>query len=395
MMTETAATNAEIVIVGAGAAGLATAGALTQRGCSAILLERDAAIGGTWTRRYDRLHLHTVRPLSGLPHYPIPRQYPRYPSKDQFARYLQAYAAHFARDLRTGCPVARVGRVAGAQPPRWQVESACGTWRARVVVIATGQYNTPHIPTWPGRDRYTGRVIHSADYRSGRDYAGQRVLVIGIGNSGAEIAADLAEQGAALVALSVRTPPFIVPRDRYGVPIQFTGLLMSALPLPGVADRLSQFVARQALGDLRPYGLGPATRFPYTHHEVPCIDVGFVRELKAGHVQIRPNISGFTPDGVVYPDGREEAFDAVIAATGFQTALPAMLDLPGAMDAAGLPRFPSGATTRYPGLYFMGYFASVRGHLFEMNQAARKLAPRIARYLQRSAAPQLTGVPAG
>src|SRR5690349_20673913 len=127
--------------------------------------------------------------------------------------------------MRTGCPVTQVTRVGRAPRPLWQVESGCGTWRAPVVVLATGQYHIPQQPTWPGQDTYNGRLLHSADYRTGRDYAGQRVLVIGIGNSGAEIAADLAEQGAAFVAVSVRTPPFIVPRDRFGLPIQLTGIV--------------------------------------------------------------------------------------------------------------------------------------------------------------------------
>lgn len=379
-------TTPAIVIVGGGASGLSTAGALKERGYSAVVLERDAAIGGTWARRYDRLHLHTARPWSGLAHYPIPRSYPRYASKDQFARYLQDYAAHFRLDVRTGCPVTRVARAEPTTPPRWQVESACGAWRPLVVVLATGQYDIPTQPTWPGQETYTGRLLHSAEYRTGSDYEGRRVLVIGVGNSGAEIAADLAEQGAAFVAVSVRTPPFVVPRDRFGLPIQFTSLLMSSLPLPpGLLDRIARQVSRQALGDLRPYGLGPATRFPYTHRQVPCIDVGFVRELKAGRVAIRPNVAGFTAEGVMYGDGREEAFDAVIAATGFRTALPTLLDLPGALDTEGRPRAASGRTTRYPGLYFMGYFTSVRGHLYETNRASRLLAARIARYLERVA----------
>jgi hypothetical protein len=96
-------------------------------------------------------------------------------------------------------------------------------------------------------------------------------------------------------------------------------------------------------------------------------------------------VTAFTPEGVRYADGREEPFDTVITATGFRTALPALLDLPAALDEQGVPRAPSGRATGYPGLYFMGYFASVRGHLFETNRASRTLAARIARYLERVA----------
>ena len=121
------------------------------------------------------------------------------------------------RRLEEGGDVVHGLRTSG---PRWQVESACGTWRPLVVVLATGQYDIPQQPTWPAQDSYTGQLIHSADYRNARPYIGKRVLVIGIGNSGAEIAADLAEQGAAFVAIGIRTQPPIVPRDAFGMPAQ-------------------------------------------------------------------------------------------------------------------------------------------------------------------------------
>jgi putative flavoprotein involved in K+ transport len=164
------------------------------------------------------------------------------------------------------------------------------------------------------------------------------------------------------------------------MPLQVTGMLMSRLP-PRLADRLAALTARRAVGDLRPYGIPPATRLPYSNHHVPTIDVGFLKELKAGHIAVRPALARLTPTGVVYADGREEAFDAVIAATGFTSGLADLLAVPGLLDAEGNPRYPSGQPTPAPGLYFVGYTYSLRGHLFEANRAARRLAPTIARYL--------------
>jgi cation diffusion facilitator CzcD-associated flavoprotein CzcO len=370
----------QIVIVGGGAAGLSAAGALKHAGLDAVILNKDRQIGGTWARRYDRLHLHTIRPLSGLAHHPIPRGLPRYLARDQFVAYLNDYARHFGLKIIAGCAAHRVRVASDGQQPGWLVESDCGTWRCRAVVIATGHYNVPVLPDWPGRAIYGGSLIHSIDYRSGRSYVGQRVLVIGSGNSGTEIAADLVEHGAAFMAISIRTPPPIVPRDPFGMPVQRSGIMLSRLP-PPIADRLGRLVARLTLGDLTRYGIAAPAWLPYSARHVPVIDVGFVKQLKRGRIQVRPNVAHFTPAGVVYVDGREEAFDGVIAATGFKTGLPDLLDAPGALDARGFPAFPSGRPTPHPGLFFMGYTEHLRGHLYEANRDSRRLAGIIKGYL--------------
>ena len=152
----------EIVIVGGGAAGLSAAGALRRRGRDPIVLDKLARVGDVWARRYDRLRLHTI--YSSLAHYPLPRTYPKYPSKDEYAAYLRAYAGHFKLKIVAGCPVHKLRMHSGAA---WLVESACGTWRCRAVVIAVGQYGIPLMPSWPGRDTYRGRLSHSADYQRG------------------------------------------------------------------------------------------------------------------------------------------------------------------------------------------------------------------------------------
>ena len=179
----------QVVIVGAGAAGLSAGGALKRLGVEATILDKDDRIGGSWARRYERLHLHTVRRFSGLAHHPIPRSYPRYVPKDQYAGYLEQYAEALRLRVELSRPVRAVRP---GDDGLWETVSEEGErWLAPVVVIATGHYNEPVVPRWPGLDDYTGRVVHSRDYASGRDFAGEDVLVVGIGNSGAEIAADL------------------------------------------------------------------------------------------------------------------------------------------------------------------------------------------------------------
>jgi len=372
-----------VVIVGAGAAGLSAAGALKHRGIDAVLLEQDAQVGGTWTRRYERLHLHTVRGFSGLAHFPIPRRYPTYLSRTDFATYLNEYARHFALRIVAGTAVRKV-RLANGVRAGWTVETDAGNeWQGRVVVIATGQYRQPVVPPWPGRDTYTGCFLHTEAYENARPYVGRRVLVVGAGNSGAEIATDLADNGAAFVAVSIRTPPPIVPRDPFGLPVQRTSILLSALPA-AIANRIGATTARLALGDVTRYGI-PKGRFnPYTTKRVPLIDVGFVDAAKRGRVMIRPALERLTPGGALFADGTSESFDAIIAATGFTSRLEELIDLPGVLDDVGEPHGKSGEPTSEPGLYFIGFTHSLRGHLFEAKCASLRLARHVERYLRAS-----------
>jgi cation diffusion facilitator CzcD-associated flavoprotein CzcO len=361
-----------IVIVGGGAAGLSTAGALASVGLRSTVLERDASIGGSWRRRYHRLHLHTVRRFSGLAHFPIPSQYPRYLSRTMYAEYLEAYAKHFAIDVQYGCPVERVTQT----DSMLRVETPDRVWDTRTVVIAGGMYNEPVIPSLDGLERYQGTAIHSSAYTSGRDFAGKRVVVIGIGNTGAELCADLVESGAAQVAVSIRTMPPIVPRDFLGTPVQLFGIALSRFP-KRLADRIGAAVARVALGDLAKYGMRGAEWLPFSARRIPVIDVGFVENIKAGRISIRPPVTQLFESGVRYADGSEEPFDAVIFATGYATGLKRTIDIPGLLDDRGYPLFASGARTSTPGLYFMGYFESHRGLLFEIAHTSQRLAHSI------------------
>jgi putative flavoprotein involved in K+ transport len=370
-----------VVIVGGGASGLSAAGALQRRGITAVVLEKDEALGGTWARRYDRLHLHTVRGFSGLAHYPIPRRYPKYLSREEFVAYLREYASHFDLRVVTGCPVQNV-RVESDRPSSWVAATPRGDWHCRVIVIATGQYRIPIIPSWEGREKYRGNLIHSSGYRSASPYTGKRVLVVGAGNSGTEIATDLAEHGAAHVALSIRTPPPIVPRDPFGMPVQRTGILLSFLP-PAIADRLARLTARIVLGDLTRHGLRRPEWMPYSARRIPVIDVGFVNALKQRLVQIRPALTRLTGTDAVFEDGSAEPFDAIIAATGFSTGLNELLETKDVLNQSGEPVEASGQPTARPGIFFMGYTHSLRGHLFEANLASRRLARNVERFLQR------------
>lgn len=365
-----------ILIVGGGPAGLTTAGALKQAGLESIILDSGERIGQSWEQRYGRLHLHTVRSYSGLAHFPIPSTFPKYLSKDQYASYLRDYASHFDLNVLPGTLVKRVRQKNMDGRPGWELDAGTETWFARVVVIATGQYSQPICPDWPGLSQYRGETLHSSKFHTGLAFQHQRVLVIGAGNSGMEIAIDLAEQGASKVVMSLRSGPPVVPRDFLGVPAQVFGILMNSFP-PALSDKVGFALSRLALGDLKRFGLPSPSWLPFTSHRTPVIDVGFVAGLKAGKVSIRPAVRSFTSTGVIYQDNREEPFDSVIFATGFHTGLEQLLEPEGLIDKNGSPRFPSGAPTICPGLYFMGYFDSLRGFLYESNLASQRLTLEI------------------
>jgi putative flavoprotein involved in K+ transport len=369
----------DIVVVGGGAAGLSTAAALKRRGLAPIVLDKDQRIGGTWARRYERLSLHTIRRFSGLAHRPLPRHYPKYVPKNLYAQYLEGYADSFGLDVRLNMPV-RTIRPTG---PLWEIESNGTVLSVRVAIVATGHYNDPIMPGWPGAEDFGGRLLHSHEYRSGREFEGRRALVIGIGNSGAEIATDLVEQGASFVAISVRTPPPIVPRDLFGfLPVQLFGIAFVPMRAPRFFDRVGAVLRRIGTGDLSPYGLGKAAWGPFTARRPAVIDVGFLTELKRRRITVRPNVTRLTERGVAFADGSEEEFDVVVAATGYTTGLAEILAVPGAVGADGQPAFRSGRPTPYPGLYFIGFDETVRGHLFEANRESKRLAASVERYLR-------------
>ena len=336
------------------------------------MLERDESVGATWARRYDRLCLHTTRRFSGLPFHPLPRSHPRYVPKDDYARYLAGYAQQAGLDVRPRSRVEHVLPDAGG----WRLETATGGLETRAVVIATGRHSVPQLPDWPETRNYAGRLLHSNDYATGAEFAGKHALVVGIGNSGAEIAVDLVEQGAAAVSIAVRSRPPITSREIAGIPVQLFGMALHPFPA-SLVDRLGKAMRRRATGDLRPYGLGEEEWGPFGEHRPPVIDVGFLRELKAGAIDVLPAVVSLTPGGVVTADGQERPFDVVVAATGFTTGLERLVDAPEALDERGYPR-PGQMTA---GLYFAGYSETPRGQLFEANRGARQLAATIDDYL--------------
>jgi putative flavoprotein involved in K+ transport len=371
------------LVIGAGAAGLATAAMLGRAGVNTAVLERSDRIGSSWLTRYDRLRLNTVRWMSDLPGYSCDAYYGAFPTARDWASYLERYADHHRLDVRLGVTVERIG----PGPLEWVVHTAGDKLRAPAVVVATGYDREPTIPQWPGLEGFEGELSHTADYRNPTPFRGRSVLVVGVGNSGSEVAADLAEGGAAKVWLAMRTPPNLFPRRWLGLPTNPLAVLLDVLPTP-LSDRLGFFGQRLMFGNLSRYGLprpadGVKTRLRRDGIGV-CVDGGLVAALKRGSVEIVPALRAFEGASAVLQDGTRIEPDAVIAATGFSRGLEPLVGHLDVLRDDGVPLVHGERThPNAPGLYFVGFDALCSGQLRLLARDAEAVARRIA-YGRRS-----------
>jgi cation diffusion facilitator CzcD-associated flavoprotein CzcO len=370
-------------IIGAGPGGLATAAALHERGISTVVLEKSPSVAASWRAHYDRLHLHTTRRWSSLPGLPIPRSYGRWVSRDDFVRYLESYTEHHGIEVATGVEVDSVERGKDG----WVLHANGGRrLTTPVAVVATGFNHTAHMPSWPGRESYEGELLHASRYRNAKPYAGKDVLVVGVGNTGAEIAVDLAEGGATRVRLAVRTVPHIVRRSTLGWPAQANGVLCRRLPTR-LVDALAARMAKVAIPDLAKYGLPRPDTGLYTRARqgaIPVQDVGLISAVRKRKVEPVAAVESFDGGKIQLVDGTTVAPDLVVAATGFRRGLEDLVGGLGVLDDAGRP-LVHGARTHpeAPGLHFIGYTNPLSGMLRELALDAEKIARAVERTTSR------------
>lgn len=390
-MTEPAAAPPDhhpVLIVGAGPAGLAVAGSLRLLGRSSTVVDEAALPGSSWREHYERLHLHTVKSHSALPGLPFPDAAPRYVPRQGVVDYLEAYARHHGIEPLGGQTVVRITAGPTAEHvARWRVHTASGrVWTATHLVLATGANREPRTPVLPGQDAFTGRVLHSHAYRNAAPFKGQSVLVVGMGNTGAEIALDLVEQGVG-VALSVRSPVNIVLRDVLGRPTQLSSIALARLPEP-IGDACATLLRNLTVGDLSRWGLRTPAASPLhqLRHEgkTPVIDVGTLARIKRGEIPVYPGIATLMRGGVRFTDGRGQAFDTILLATGYQPLLQGLFpNHPLPLDERGLPTVLHGEGL-LDGLHFVGFDIRQPGGLL---RTIAMQAERVAERLAGAAAP--------
>jgi putative flavoprotein involved in K+ transport len=369
----------EAVVIGAGPGGLAAAAMLQRAGVQTVVVDRAPALANSWRGHYDRLHLHTARWLSHLPGYRIPRRYGRWVARDDVVRYLEAYCARHRLEVCLNTEATSIDRL----DDRWVVRSPQGDIDTDYVVVATGHNHTPALPDWPGAESFAGELLHASRYRNAEPYAGKSVLVVGSGNTGAEIAVDLVESGAREVAIAIRTPPHIVLREKYGVPSLALGVLFRHLP-PRLFDPVAAAMRKVDIGDLTAYGLPTPKDGMYERilrdDSIPLIDVGFLQQLKAGRIVVVPAVEAFDGDHVCLADGSRRRADVVIAATGYRRGLEPLVGHLGVLGEDGRPRVRGGDTDpAAPRMWFTGFTNPISGMFRELGIDAKRIARAVVR----------------
>jgi cation diffusion facilitator CzcD-associated flavoprotein CzcO len=378
----------QVVIVGAGSAGLSAALCLADLSVKSVLLDRGDRVGASWAGRYDRLRLNTGRHVSHLPKRPYAKGTPLFPSRDDVLAHLAEHADARGIELRLDTPVERVVR---RKPSGWGVVTPEGIIGAAHVVVATGYANMPFLPDWPGVASFTGAVRHSATYRNAEPFAGKKVMVVGAGSSGMEIAHDVATGGAAKVWLSVRTPPNLLPRmGPAGRSNDVLSRPLFHLP-PGLADAISRRARLAAFGDLTDVGLpipeeGPFTRAHRLHVAPSLVDQEVVDAIRDGSVEVVGALTAFEGSSAVLADGTRVDADVVIAATGYRCGLEPLVGHLGVLTAAGVPT-AGGDVSAETGLWFLGLLSRPALIGYVSKQAGR-LAGRIAREIAEAGRPK-------
>jgi cation diffusion facilitator CzcD-associated flavoprotein CzcO len=305
-------------VIGAGVTGLAAARGLKEAGIEYEHLERDQGIGGNWRHGvYDSTRLISSRDSTGFTGFPMPRDYPDFPTAEQFLAYLDAYADHFGlrERIQFGKDVVRVEPLDENGMAGWRVELAGGETREYdVVVVCNGHHWDKRIPEYPGS--FDGHVLHAKDYRNGNDIVGDRVAVVGMGNSGCDIAVESARARKRTV-ISVRRGVWLLPKTFFGVPQSELDRIW--LPVP--AHRaLIRALVRVTVGRYERYGLQPPQDRLFDRHAT--VNSELLYELKHGSIDPRPGIERLDGRTIHFVDGSTFEADTLVWATGYHVTFP-------------------------------------------------------------------------
>ncbi|OIT37379.1 PREDICTED: probable indole-3-pyruvate monooxygenase YUCCA10 [Nicotiana attenuata] len=315
----------KVIIVGAGPAGLATAACLKKSSVPYLILEKDDCYASMWKKySYDRLHLHLDKQFCQLPHIPFPSSSPSYIPKKEFIQYLDDYVSHFNIS-----PLYK-RRVESAyfeeSTRKWNVKVRNGNsgdveeYFSKFLVVATGEASYPFIPQVPGLENFAGEAIHTTKYKNGEKFKGKSVLVVGCGNSGMEIALDLANHGAK-TSIIVRSPIHLISRE-----MAYLGLVMLlkySVPYK-VVDLIMVILSKVKYGEIsKYYGVKRPKEGPFAsklkYGKYPVVEVGTHEKIKSGEIQVLPAMTRIAGgNDVVFENGKSHSFDVIVFATGFK-----------------------------------------------------------------------------
>ncbi len=364
------------LIIGASISGLAAAATLQKKHIEYIIVEKESQVAVPWRNHYDHLHLHTSKGFSVLPYKNFGKKIPRYPGRQQVVDYLEDYQKEFNINPVFNTEATTVKK----EGEYWITETTGGLFKSKFVIIATGAFSKPNPVHFKGAETFPGRIIHSYEYKTGKDFKGQNVLVVGFGNSACEIAIDLYEHGS-MPSMSVRSAVNLVPRDIFGVPVQELSILLNRLP-PRLADAIIAPFLKWLVGDLDRLGL---KKMPYGPLEeirrdgnAPVLDIGTVQHIRKGHIKIYDDIDHIEGEQIHFTDGKIKTFDAIVAAIGYCREYAEIVDV----DKSRFEDLKlSTDRQKYfgrDGLYFCGFWISPTGQIREIASDARKIAKDIA-----------------
>ncbi|KAK4774377.1 hypothetical protein SAY86_009312 [Trapa natans] len=375
-----------VVIVGAGPSGLAAAASLSRLSIPYIILEREDCFASLWQKyTYDRLHLHLKKAYCQLPHMPFPPDYPDYVPKDWFIRYLEDYVDRFEIKpvYKRSVESATYDEAAG----KWRItardmNSEGGSekeYSCRFLVVASGETAEPFVPEVEGLGTFPGKVIHSTMFKSGKEFEASRVLVVGSGNSGMEIALDLANHGVR-TSMVVRSPMYILSRRMMAV-----AFVLKCLP-DELVDPILVLLSKLVYGDMPKYGIGRPTEGPllmkHKYGKYPITDVGTCKKIRSGEIQVLPAIESIEENVMQFKDRRSQPFDSIIFCTGFKRSINNWLQGDNSMlDEDGMCKqsFPNNNWRGKNGLYCVGL---ARKGLYGAAADALNIADDIKQLLQ-------------
>ncbi|HUP45062.1 MAG TPA: NAD(P)/FAD-dependent oxidoreductase [Thermoanaerobaculia bacterium] len=363
------------VVIGGGPAGLASSRELQRRGIGHVVLERGAA-GESWSSRvYESLTLHTGKHMSALPGLRFDSRAPLFVSRAQFLEYLRRYEAEFRLPVHSGVTVTALQR----EGTSWLLETSGGSIHAASVIVASGIMSTPVQPDVNGQHEFRGALRHSSSYRRPEECRGRRVLVVGAGNSAAEIASELGRSGVE-TTIAIRSGANVVPLQILGVPIQYISYLIRKLP-----RRLQETILAgvERTNDWR-RGPPPFPRATQSALDaIPVIGFRLIDAIRLGQVKLRGALDRITTDGVVFADGIEEPFDEILFATGFRPTLD-FLSSRITVDRRGFAsRRDRVISTDQPALYYVGHNYDSTGGLFNIRRDAPLAAEAVRAAVSR------------
>jgi indole-3-pyruvate monooxygenase len=363
-------TSHDVIVIGAGPAGLATSRELQQVGVDHVVVERGDQVGYTWAHLYDGLVLHTAKRFSSLPGLRFDSSTPTFPRRADLVDYMTRYVERFRLPIETNVTVSAVQR----GPADWIVRTTktngsdeVTVATARAIVVASGIVANPSVPAIANRDAFKGRVMHSVDYRRPDPFRDLRVLVVGAGNSAADVAVELANVGAT-VTIAIRSGARTVPLRLAGIPIQHL-----AIPLAGLPKRVQDVIAKSiatASGWMRGASPLPPPQ-PSKCRAVPLIGFHLAEAIKSGKVKLKSGIAAFTDDGVQFTDRSADKFDLVILATGFRPALGFLGEVIHRDECGFAMRRGLVESADHRDLFFVGHNYDLRGGLFNISRDAR------------------------